>query len=332
MIINSAILHIFDFNSEVCIFSQKEIDLGEADIGSFIRKHTKNVLLDSNSKEGFLSASSSFLTKLNKYNHGECSFCAISQEIGKELYAQINISDKREPMDFLLVDFTENNQDFLGLLLLEYKKAYTHHVVQSGSTIHNILIQHQTILPSSAQKIDSFAVIQKNSGYVRFIDKRRYIGGQDVYILPEVILQCSFQKSGKEMLKSETQIVSKVAEGHGVNSTIALSKAKNFLRENAEVSSTLSPIDLCQQIFSDSEEMQNEFLSLVEEKQIPDEIKIEKTLAIKTAKNHRIKTDTGIEVIFPAEYSENHDFIEFVNNPNGTISIQLKNIGNIVNK
>lgn len=80
------------------------------------------------------------------------------------------------------------------------------------------------------------------------------------------------------MLKTVTQIVSKVAEGHGVNSAVALSKAKNFLCENAEVSTTLSPTDLCQQIFSDSEEMQDEFLSLVQEEQIPDEIKIENHL------------------------------------------------------
>lgn len=35
MIINKAILHIFDFISEVCIFSQKEIDLREDNINEF---------------------------------------------------------------------------------------------------------------------------------------------------------------------------------------------------------------------------------------------------------------------------------------------------------
>lgn len=38
MIINKAILHIFDFISEVCIFSQKEIDLREDNINEFYRK------------------------------------------------------------------------------------------------------------------------------------------------------------------------------------------------------------------------------------------------------------------------------------------------------
>ena len=39
MIINKAILHIFDFISEVCIFSQKEIDLREDNINEFIKNH-----------------------------------------------------------------------------------------------------------------------------------------------------------------------------------------------------------------------------------------------------------------------------------------------------
>ena len=63
-----------------------------------------------------------------------------------------------------------------------------------------------------------------------------------------------------------------------------------------------------------------------------EDVKVEKNLAVKTAKNHKIKTDTGIEITFPTEYFENHDFIEFINNPNGTISIEVKNIGRILNK
>lgn len=149
----------------------------------------KNVLSDSNSKEGTLKINSSFLTKLNEYNYGRYDFCSFSQAIGKELYAQISLSDKKESMDFLFVDFTEDNQDFLGLVFLGYKRAYTHQVMQSDTIVYNTLIQHQAILPSTAQKVDSFAIIQKNSWYVRFIDKRRYIEGRDTYILPDVILQ-----------------------------------------------------------------------------------------------------------------------------------------------
>ena len=67
MIINSAILHIFDFISDVCIYSQKEIDLREDDIEAFIKKHVKNALSDPSCKEGSLNSNSSFLSKLNEY-------------------------------------------------------------------------------------------------------------------------------------------------------------------------------------------------------------------------------------------------------------------------
>lgn len=181
MIINKAILHIFDFISEVCIFSQKEIDLREDNINEFIKKHIKNVLSDSNSKEGTLKINSSFLTKLNEYNYGRYDFCSFSQAIGKELYAQISLSDKKESMDFLFVDFTEDNQDFLGLVFLGYKRAYTHQVMQSDTIVYNTLIQHQAILPSTAQKVDSLLYSKKLLVCTIYRQKKIYRRSRYIY-------------------------------------------------------------------------------------------------------------------------------------------------------
>ena len=64
---------------------------------------------------------------------------------------------------------------------------------------------------------------------------------------------------------------------------------------------------------------------------IPDAVKVDMDLALKKGKNHRIKTDTGIEIAFPADYFKNTDYIEIINNPDGTLSIALKNIGKITN-
>ena len=59
---------------------------------------------------------------------------------------------------------------------------------------------------------------------------------------------------------------------------------------------------------------------------------VNREFATKVGEHHKIKTDTGIEITFPSEYIENTDFIRFINNPDGTLSIELKNIGKIVNK
>ena len=46
----------------------------------------------------------------------------------------------------------------------------------------------------------------------------------------------------------------------------------------------------------------------------------------------RARTDTGIEISFPAEMLKDTEYVQFVNEPNGLISIELKNIGSIENK
>ena len=113
---------------------------------------------------------------------------------------------------------------------------------------------------------------------------------------------------------------------------MAVSKAKSLILQNAEESEVLSPVKLGQKVFAESTIMQDAFEKKVIEKEISQDVKIEHEAAVKTSKSHKIKTDTGIELSFPAEYFANQKFIEFINNPDGTISIELKNIGKIINK
>ena len=332
MIINKAILHILDFSSGMCIISQKELDFADITINEYIEKHLEHIKSDLNQKSGVFSSGSSFFVQLDKYLAEQASFMEFSAFIGNNLYEQIARSDKAVPTDLLVVDFSDNGTRYLALLLLTSKIAYTHQVSTSDGSIHNEIIKHHAILPNTTQKVDSYALIRCDNFAIGFIDKKCMIDGQDTYLLPDILLQCTSTISGKEAIKTVSQIAAEVAEKHGVNSAVILSKAKNYLLENAETSSSFSPTELGQDVFAGSQVMQQEFESQIIQAQLPQDVKVEKHLAIKTAKNHKIKTDTGIEITFPAEYFENHDFIEFINNPNGTISIQVKNIGRILNK
>ena len=55
--------------------------------------------------------------------------------------------------------------------------------------------------------------------------------------------------------------------------------------------------------------------------------KSEKT--IKKFEKHRITTDSGIEITIPMEEYRNPDKVEFITNPDGTISVLIKNIGKL---
>ena len=69
------------------------------------------------------------------------------------------------------------------------------------------------------------------------------------------------------------------------------------------------------------------------EEKVPERVPVERKQVERAAvRNHKIRTDTGIEISFPAEMGSNSEYIEFVNEPNGLISIELKNIGSIENR
>ena len=66
MIINHAILHILDFHSDICVFSQKEMDLKNAAVVSFIEKHIQRIFKDNKCQTGIFKSESWFLDALTQ--------------------------------------------------------------------------------------------------------------------------------------------------------------------------------------------------------------------------------------------------------------------------
>ena len=134
------------------------------------------------------------------------------------------------------------------------------------------------------------------------------------------------------LIRKLTKITEQVAEEHEENPALMVSRVKNYLRQTTESSPSVTTEDLSSHVFSESEELKTAFEKRAEEEEIPEEVVLPKTAAVRKLKNQRIRTDTGIELTFPTEYFSSPDFIEFTNHPDGTISIELKHIGKITNR
>ena len=173
--------------------------------------------------------------------------------------------------------------------------------------------------------IQPLTVRRLSSGYYQII------AGERRWLIPDGLLQCSMEASSKEVFDTVTRIVEEVAEEYGANAAVAVSKAKAYVAENADESDELAPWDMGEEVFED-EPLQKRFEQALADEARPEGVVVEKNVAKRGAKSHKIRTDTGIDITFPAEYGENPDFIEFVSGPNGLINIELKNIGHIGNR
>lgn len=332
IIVNRSILHILDFNSNVCVFSEEELDMQNSSIEAFLSKHLERSFKDSSLKTGIFLEESKFQKKITEYLNADKDFISFSRFISDLIYNSLSQTDIMDSLDLIVCDIDVENERQIAILLCTNKVGYTHQVIHDNGIVKNEIINHYAILPSLTQKLDGYAFIDAKELNIKFVDKNRNINGQELFILPEIVLECDSNISQREVIKLVKDVAIMVAENHGESSALAISKAKNYIAENIEESENLEPMELGKKVFSSSKLMQDEFVREAKEAGIPETIKIDKEFAIKTGKNHKIKTDTGIEVSFPVDYFKNTDYIEFINNADGTLSIQLRNIGKITNK
>lgn len=333
MMIQHAILHILDFTSNMCILSQKELDFTKDVVYEYVEKRVRRMLQDPGQQRGIFYATSACQTALQQLCEGTYTFGELATQLAKQLYDVLAQCDEPESVDVLCVDFQDDEDTRnVALLLLEHKIAYTHQILDTDGEVDNQLITHQAILPGLTQKTEGYGFVGLRDFSVHFMDKKRLLNGEELYILPERIFQCTTSVSGRDAVKLVRKITEKVAEDYGASAVEALSKAKKYLTDQTETEDSFSPEALGTAAFADAPQLQQAFKEELAETKLPDQVPIQKEFAQRTGRQHKIKTDTGIEITFPSEYIENTDYIQFINNPDGSISIELKHIGKIINK
>lgn len=330
--VNHAILHILDFNSGITVFSEQELDVKSNSVATFLSKHIEKSFTDHNAKAGTFHPDSNFKTQMAAYLEGRENFTGFSVYIADLMYTAISQSEDADSTDLIICDCDIDSKRVIALLKCNNKVGFIHQVTHQDEKIKNEIINHYAILPGLTQKLDEYALIEVDSLAIRFVDKKRSINGEEAFIFADRILDCSSLISAKETIKLVSSITKMVAENHGQSSVEAVSKTKNFIVENTEISEYLDPVELGKEVFRSSPLMQAEYIKEVQSAGLPETVKLDRTLALQKGKNHKIKTDTGIEITFPVDYFQNKEFIEFINNADGTLSIALKNIGSITNK
>ena len=334
MKVNHAILHILDFESAVNVMSQRELDLDTRAVRSFVTSHLRRARTSGDNKRGAFAEDSAFAGELKSFFFGERDFIDLSQQIAEFVSGELANAEKIESTDVFVADFEDDDDvRWFAVMLMNSRMAFMHEVAREGGEVRNDIARHYAILPSPSQKVASFALVRASTMDVYFQDKKRKIAGEDTFLIPDGLLQCETGVSGKEAIDAVTRVVEQVAEEHGANTAVALAKAKAAVAEAVEEDEELPPWDIVDEAFEDEPVMRDAIKASLQEEHLPERVPVERAQVERAAvRNHKIRTDTGIEISFPAEMVDNPDYIEFVNEPNGLISISLRNIGSFENR
>ena len=327
--VKRAILHILDLNSGVPVFSDLDLD---RELFDYIQKHLEKSWKDAAAHPSRLGDVNPIRQKLERYQADKDVFASITQEMADKLHKDLMLCGEERAMDFVAVEFLAGEVQHFGILLYTNQLGYTHKISYQDNQASNQIIQHFAILPNPTQKLTMFAFINMEDWSVRFVDKKRILDGEEVYLLPDRLLNCTMPVSSKDTIKKVQKIVTKVAEEFGQNPTQAVCQAKAVLLEAGQKSERIEPAEVGRKVFEHHSGMRDSYMEQIEHASLPKVTEVDRDYAVRTNKSHKIKTDTGIELTVPSDFFNNTDYIEFVTNENGTISINIKNVGEIINR
>ena len=360
--VHNAILHVFDFETGGKYLSDCELDLSERPTRSYVQRHLRKVSTSPESRHGEFCEGSAFAEKIQDYFAGREEFIALSQDIGLYFWEELRKSDDPGQFDVLVADFEDTDamhskaktsNTIVGaaiaqaieedaydapparrfaVILLPRRQAFVHDLRSIDGQSANDVVRTDAALPNPTQKVDSYLVVDADTLAIDFNDCARSIAGRDSYIIPDGLLQCTTQASSKEVINSVTKIVEDVAEEYGLEPALAVSEAKAYVAERAEMGEVVLPQEVGERVFEDAPQMRETYERKAREERLPEEVPVRRGAANRMTKNHHIRTDTGIEITFPSEFARKPEYIEFQRDADGTMRITLKGIARIENR
>ena len=107
-------------------------------------------------------------------------------------------------------------------------------------------------------------------------------------------------------------------------------EVKKAIAETIEENDSVVVEEVVKQVYKEDLEIQQECIEEIKKAGVyEEEIKLPSKVVEKKYTSHKIKTSNGIEINFPPSIYNNTDKLEFINNPDGTISILIKNVEKI---
>jgi len=330
--IEKAVLHILDTSVGMPVLSEKELDVhGETE--TFLEKHLTKVMEDDSVRTAYFYEGENQVREYCRRIAAGEDFLAVSTNLAAGLYQIMQSHAEIPPADLLCCLFEADEKKYYGVLKLNYKSNFIHYVQVEEDVNAVMLIRQRTVLPSESQRIEEAFVANLEDFSVRLIEKEYEIDGEKQFYLSKLFLQCHFDLSAREKARLIDKTAQKVAKKYCGDPVAPLARLKKAVTEAMDGEGSVNLERVAQAVFYDDPSARREYLEEIRSAGLEQpEVKLSEKIANRKFRHYKIQTDTGIEIEFPADYFNDRDKLEFVNNVDGTISIVIKNVGKIINK
>ena len=332
--IEKAILHALDPASGAPVLSEEPMALDE-EVREFLEAHFIKCLESDEVQMARLREESGFGQRMRFLGRaaGEpaAAFVAESRHLAEQIF-QILSGNPEVPAGDLICMLCRTGSEtganagktYFAGLKMNYHDGFSHYYLNGNLTI----VGQRVLLPGTGRKLEEAFLVDLETLDVRILEKKylmmdeireAYLSARILGCTPEISEKSKLMAVKKAMQKANKEVLGdrKVVEQE------LMSRMHGYLAE--EEAPVIS--EMCREVLRDYPQV----TAMVEEQLAAENIDPEATVQVgeKTMKRFEkqsVKTPDGIEVKIPADLFADQRAMEFIQNPDGTISLLIKNV------
>lgn len=330
--VKSCYLYLLDNVHQMFMPTERPIDETVDGAYHFLEKNIEKCMKNAAGRPAVFREDSEARQLFLDYRNRTIPFTEFASEIAAKRY---DFKDRYEiftASDLFLCEVEISEVDYVVGLELTCKEEMVHHVNQSEAGIQNNLIVHQAIIPKASLSSANFFMINLDKLTLTILENMTSTEDDDTFLYADKILGCKTEISVKEAVKKARVVAEDVIKIHDLDKLEVVPALERVIKETINEGKDLDMKEIAEEVFYQVPEAKMAYVTEIENHGIEKPVQNANWVKMPMKKTQKIKTDTGIEITIPLDYYNNKDYIEVINMPDGRLSIQIKNIGNIENK
>ena len=325
IIIHQAILHVLDTTLDAPVLSGGGMEL-TAEKTAYLQNHIEKLLASDEIRQCRPLPDSAFR---NELEHTQ-DFIDLSCRIAGVLFDYMHAHTTIPGADLAVVDFTRDGAPWLGILKLNYKNGYTHYTETVEGAPVNSIIQQRACLPTQSGKVEEGVLVNLTDYSMRLLEKKYDIDGHKEFYLSSVVFQYTQAEPEKKKLQAIQEAAAQaVKDAYEDEPHADAQVAMLIANQAADNDNQVSVEQVRQQLAEEYPLAAVPFDDYVEKSEVLEEAAAPVTVTparIRRMESRSIRTANGIEVKIPTELLNSDSELEFLHDPDGSVSLLIKNV------
>ena len=331
IICSRVLMHMMDIEHHHVQFSEGFVDLNPTSLEYYDKKLEK-IFNHPNLKEIEVGNFASIVLRSKQMLEDDEKYMEHSKIITQEWFDIASLIQDMPNANILFMETRVDGQDHMVILKLNYKYAPVMVMEEDENGKEVMRISTRQTVPTKAQGIDEAIVVNTETSQVFLIEKRFLIDGKMGYYINEQYLKGTPKMTDKEKMRIMKKAVTSIDEQYHVNQFEAPVLIKQALTDCLLENREVKPIEIASKILEKDYGAQEECLDMMKDLGVKEDDVVSVVDGVERMAKCKIITDTDVEIMLTVDDYLNETNIHKIQNEDGTISLVLSNIHEVVVK